>query len=438
MINNISFSGGVHMNEFKEFSEKKPIEKQNLPKFVHIPVLQGTGVACEPLVKKGDTVKKGQLIGSCEASYSSSVHASISGTVVDIKEMFTAEGKKVSCISIESDGSEDEVVYETKNRSGEVDPKELVQVAKDAGIIGMGGGGFPFNVKLNGAIGKGVDSILANGAECEPFLTSDHRTMVEHPEDVVKGVALVVDALNADAGYIAVEDNKPDAIDLLDKAASDFEKITVASMITKYPQGDSARVIDSVLNRKVPIGERSGSVNAFVSNVGTFKALADAYYTGKPSIERVISVTGPGVANPKNILVKVGTPVIDLINQCGGFKGDVVAVISGGPMSGHQIFDLDSPVTKSITGIVVLTREYMDFRDPTPCIKCDRCIHACPVKLNPQVLEKAIRKENFDMAKKLHVEECIQCGSCSFVCPAKRHLAESIKLAINEIWARGN
>lgn len=437
MINNLTFSGGVHINEHKNYSENAPVEMQELPKFVHIPLLQGSGVPCESLVKKGDIVKKGQKIGSSEASFSSSVHASISGTVVEIKEKFTAEGKKINCITIESDGTDESVEFVSNKEAGPVDPTKLVEIAKEAGIIGMGGAGFPFNVKLNGAINKGIDSILANGAECEPYLTSDHRLMLEFPVEVAKGVSLVVDALNANAGYIAIEDNKQNAIETMDAVVSDFEKLTVASMQTKYPQGDSTRIIDSVLNRKVSIGERSGSVGAFISNVGTFKALHDAYYFGKPLFERIISITGPGVVTPKNILARVGTPVIDLINQCGGFNGDVVAIISGGPMSGHQIYDVDSPVTKSITGIVVLTRDAMDFREPTPCIKCDRCVAGCPAKLNPQKLEKAIKKENFDLAKALYAEECIQCGACSYSCPAKRHLAESIKLAINEIRARG-
>lgn len=436
MIQNVTFKGGAHIEEHKEFSEAKPIELQVLPSVVHIPLLQGSGSVNQPLVKKGDRVLKGQLIGSSEATFGSPVHSSVSGTVLEISPRYTAEGKRVDCITIERDDLDEAVEFVSKNVEGNPEAKYLVSVAREAGITGMGGGGFPFAVKLNGAINNNIDSILANGAECEPYLTSDHRAMVEHPAEVVSGVSLVVNALGCNAGYIAIEDNKPDAISAVDSATNDFSKVEVASMQTKFPQGDSTRVIDSVLNRKVPVGERSGAVGAFVSNVNTFRALHNAYYNGIPLFERVISVTGPGVKEPKNILTRIGTPIIDLINQCGGFNGDVVAVISGGPMNGDQIFDLESPVTKNITGIVVLTKEYMDTSRPTPCIKCDKCVSVCPSRLNPQRLEKLILHGKYDDAKAAFAEECIQCGACSYVCPAKRQLAQNIKLGMNEIWAR--
>ncbi len=438
MINNLTFSGGVHIDDNKQYSENAPLEMQELPKIVHIPLLQGSGVKCDPVVKKGDVVTKGQVIGSSEATFSSTVHASVSGVVLEIAEKFTTEGKKTDCITIErQEDSKDLDEYLESSNRGPVDIQELVNISKEAGIIGMGGAGFPFNVKLSGAIDNGIDSIIANGAECEPYLTSDHRLMLEYPEEVAKGVALVVDALNANAGYIAIEDNKRNAIEKMDATVSNFEKLTVASLKTKYPQGDSTRIIDAVLNRKVPVGSRSGAVNAFVSNVGTFKALHDAYYFGKPLFERIVSVTGPGVVTPKNIMARIGTTVKDLIKQCGGFNGDVTAIISGGPMSGHQIYDIDSPITKSITGIVVLTRDKVDLRGSTPCIKCGRCIQGCPSKLNPSKLYALIDREKFEDAKANHVEECIQCGACSYICPAKLELSEKMKLGINEIWTKG-
>lgn len=434
MINNLTFSGGTHIDDNKHYSENAPLEMQEIPQVVHIPLLQGIGVECTPLVKKGDMVKTGQKIGELEASFGACVHSSITGEVIEIKTRYTASGQKVKCVTIQkSDGEEELEDFVSNYQSGEINPEKLVEIAKESGLVGMGGAGFPFGVKLNGAIGNNIDSVIANGAECEPFLTSDHRLMLDFPEKVSKGVSLIVDAINADAGYIAIEDNKKNAIESMDSVVADFEKLTVASLITKYPQGDSTRIIDAVLNRKIPVGERSGSVNAFVSNVGTFKALHDAYYEGKPLYERIISITGPGVVEPKNILARIGTPVIDLINQCGGFKGDVLAVIAGGPMSGNQIFELDSPVTKTITGLVVLTRESMDLREESPCIKCGRCIEVCPSKLNPARIDAAITREKFDMAKEMHVEECIQCGACSYVCPAKRHLAEHLKMGINEL-----
>ncbi|NLW43302.1 MAG: electron transport complex subunit RsxC [Tissierellia bacterium] len=438
MINNLTFSGGTHIDDNKHYSENSPLEMQELPQIVHIPLLQGIGVECTPLVKKGDFVKTGQKIGESDASFSTCVHSSITGEVLEIKERYTAGGSKVKCVTIQrTEGEEEFVEFISNYQHGQPNPEILVEAAKEAGIIGMGGAGFPFGVKLNGAIDNNIDSVIANGAECEPYLTSDHRLMLDFPEEVTKGVALVVDALNADAGYIAIEDNKKNAIDAMDAVIADYERLTVASLITKYPQGDSTRIVDAVLNRKIPIGQRTGSVNAFISNVGTFKALHDAYYEGKPLYERIVSVTGPGIVEPKNIMARVGTTVSDLIKQCGGFQGDVNAIISGGPMSGNQVFDLDSPVTKNVTGLVVLTRENMDLREETPCIKCGRCIEVCPSKLNPAKLDAAISKEKFDLAKDLYVDECIQCGACSYVCPAKRHLAEHIKMGINVLRTKG-
>lgn len=433
MIDNLTFSGGTHIDDNKHYSENAPLEMQETPQVVHIPLLQGIGVECTPLVKKGDLVKTGQKIGDSEASFGACVHSSITGEVLEIKERYTAGGNRVKCVTIKKSEDEEIVEFESKYQSGKIDPLELVDIAKEAGIVGMGGAGFPFGVKLNGAIENNVDSVIANGAECEPFLTSDHRLMLDFPEEISKGVALVVDAINADAGYIAIEDNKKNAIEKMDSVIGNYEKLTVASLITKYPQGDSTRIIDAVLNRIIPVGERSGSVNAFVSNVSTFKALHDAYYNGKPLYERIVSVTGPGVVEPKNIMTRIGSTVQDLINQCGGFKGDVLAVIAGGPMSGNQIFDLESPISKEITGIVVLTREAMDLREETPCIKCGRCYDVCPSKLDPAKLDAAVRRERFELARDLHIEECIQCGACSYVCPAKRHLAEYIKMGINEL-----
>lgn len=438
MISNVTFSGGVHLNYNKEFSKDAPLENASIPELVHIPLLQGVGSVCTPLVKVGDNVKVGQKIGDLEGDFGACVHASVSGEVVEIAERYTTEGKKVDCISIKSDGKDEYVEFISPYKADGLKGEELVSIAKEAGIIGMGGGGFPFGVKLSGAIGKNVDSILANGAECEPYLTSDHRLMTEFPEDVVEGVNLAMDAISAENGYIAIEDNKPDAIELINKALEGKDNITLASLETKYPQGDSARVIDAVLDRQVKIGERSGSVNAFVSNVGTLKTFKDAVYEGRPSFERIVSVTGAGVKTPKNLMVRIGTPIRDLIEDCGGLNGELGAIISGGPMSGNQQFDLDSPITKSITGIVVLTKDDLDLREESPCIKCGKCVQVCPIHLNPAKLNAAINKEKFDMAKDLHVEECIQCGACSYICPAKRHLAESMKLGINEVWARSN
>lgn len=436
MISNVTFSGGVHIDDKKEFSQDEPLENASIPSLVHIPLLQGVGSVCDSLVSVGDQVKVGQKIGGLEGNFGACVHSSVSGEVTEISERYTSEGKKVSCISIQIDGQDDHIEFLSNYKDDGFSPEELVELAKEAGITGMGGAGFPFGVKLSGALGGKVDSILANGAECEPYLTSDHRLMLEFPEEIIEGVDLAMKATGAENGYIAIEDNKPNAIDSINKALDSYSNISLASLKTKYPQGDSARVIDAVLDRQVKIGERSGSVKVFVSNVGTFKAFRDAVYDGIPLYQRIVSVTGAGVKKPKNLMVRIGTPIRSLIEDCGGFNGEFGAIIAGGPMSGNQQFDLDAPITKSITGIVVLTRDDLDLRPERPCIKCGRCVEVCPIHLNPALLNAAINKEKFEMAKELYVEECIQCGACSYVCPAKRHLAESMKLAMNEIWAK--
>lgn len=434
MISNLTFSGGTHVKEYKEFSEHAAIEMQILPKFVHIPLLQGIGAECTPIVNVGDIVKVGQVIGTTEAKLGVNVHSSVYGKVTAISDRYTAEAIRAKCVTIEViDGEEEFEDFVPSNIIEGISVEKIASIAKDAGIVGMGGAGFPFGAKVSGALSSEIDSVIANGAECEPFLTCDHRAMVEFPEDIMKGVSLVVEALNANAGYIAIEDNKPDAIKIMEDFSSNYENLTVASLKTKFPQGDSTRIIDAVLNRKVPAGARSGAVKAFVSNVGTFKACYDAISKGIPLYERVISVTGPGVKTPKNIMARVGTTAMDLIEQCGGLNGDVVAIVSGGPMSGHQIYDYDTPVTKTTTGLVVLTREVFDFGEEIPCIRCNRCIVVCPSKLNPKDINAAIRKDKFELARDMHAEECIQCGSCSYVCPSKRHIAESINLGLMEI-----
>ena len=435
MMNNLTFSGGgIDLKDQKQFSMEEPIEKASLPEYVHIPLLQGIGVECTPTVKKGDQVKVGQVIGQLDAGLGATVHASVSGEVVEIGKRYTTEGKKVKCVTIKNDGEDEKLEFVSRFKAEGMTIEEYASIAKDAGVVGMGGAGFPLGVKLSGAAKDKVDSVIANGAECEPYLTTDYRVMLEQPKKVVGGLKLVMEAVGAEFGYIGIEDNKPEAIETIDGIVSNDDDITVASLITKYPQGDSTRLIDSVLDRKTPIGERSGAVKATVCNVGTLAAFNDAVYEGKPVYERVVSVTGPGIKNPKNLVVRIGTPVSHLIEECGGFTGKIGAVIAGGPMSGNQVYTLELPITKSITGITVLLEEDVDLRPVTPCIKCGRCVKACPVHLMPYKIEAAVKKEKFDVAKDLDVEECIQCGTCSYVCPAKRELSADMNLAKNVIY----
>ncbi|MDO5724889.1 MAG: electron transport complex subunit RsxC [Tissierellia bacterium] len=436
-MSNLTFKGGVHIPEYKEFSEGAAVTNAQIPSIVYIPMSQHVGAPCEPIVKKGDYVKVGQLIGHNEAGLSADIHSSVSGTVKEITERYSADGWKSMNIAIESDGLDeiDESIVPVPNYK-DLSFDEIVEVAKRAGIVGMGGAGFPLHAKLRSAKNAEVDTVILNGAECEPFLTCDYRLMLEQAEGVSKACELIKDILNCNVGYIGVEDNKPLAIDELVKECESLNNVGVASLKTKFPQGDSTRILDSVTGRKVPVGGRTTDVSVFNTNVGTAYALYEALTKGVPLYQRIVTVSGPGVKTPKNLLTRVGTPISALIEECGGFVGNVTKVICGGPMTGNTVFDLDAPILKTTTGITVLTDDYLDDGEESPCIKCCKCLEVCPSYLNPSDLNAAVCKERFDIAKELNASECILCGSCSFICPAKRKLTESIKLAIREIKLR--
>ncbi|TJX14790.1 electron transport complex subunit RsxC [Tissierella creatinini] len=435
-LDNVTFKGGYHVPDNKSYTSGKAVEKAKEPKVVYIPLHQHVGSPCEALVKVGDTVKIGQKIGDSKASVSAPVHASISGTVKSIAKRYNPNGLKVDCIEIESDGlSEYHESYGVKTDLSKLSKDEIIIKIKEAGIVGMGGAAFPLHSKLITSDDSSVDAVILNGAECEPYLTCDHRIMLENPEKVVTGLQIIMKYLNVNDGYIAIENNKMDAVGSI-KSAVGEKGINVATMITKFPQGDSYRIVDSVLGRKVPKGGRTKDANSLVSNVGTAKAAAEAVLEGKPLIERVVTITGSGVKNPKNLLVKIGTTIGECIEQCGGFNGKPGKIIAGGPMTGTALFTLDTPVTKGTTGILVMTEEETKVDKVLPCIKCGKCLEVCPAYLQPLYISAYSLKDNMEMAKKYDAESCISCGSCSYVCPSKRPLAESIEHAKSEIKAR--
>ncbi|NLY20791.1 MAG: electron transport complex subunit RsxC [Tissierellia bacterium] len=436
-MNNLSFKGGTHIKDYKDLSAEKATERMEDPKIVHIPLDQHIGSVCEPLVQVNDVVKIGQKIGSSSASLSSDVHSSVSGVVTAIEEMYTTDGSLSKCITIETDGLNevDESIKPIENFKS-LSFEEKCDLIKGAGIIGMGGAGFPLHSKLQSAVGANIDSVILNGAECEPYLNSDYRVMLEKTVNIVEGLQIIKEMLNAEAGYIAIEDNKPKAIDAFNEIADNYNNVTVASLVTKFPQGDSTRIVNAVTGRRIPSGGRTSNVQCTVTNVGTVNALYELVSEGKPVYERIVSVTGQGVKEPKNLMVKVGTSVKDVIEYCGGFNDNANKVLSGGPMTGNTIFDLDAPITKSTTGIVVLTEDLEDTRLESPCIKCSRCIDVCPQFLMPNIINAAVNKEKYDLADEHGANDCIECGSCSYICPAKRKLTESIALARKEIKLR--
>lgn len=435
-LDNVTFKGGYHVPDNKSYTSNKAIEKAREPKVVRIPLHQHVGAPCEPLVKVGDTVKVGQKIGDSKASTSAPVHASISGTVKSITKIYNPGGLKVDCIEIESDGlNEYHESYGIKADLSKLSKDEIISRIKEAGIVGMGGAAFPLHTKLITSDDNSVDSVILNGAECEPYLTCDHRIMLESPEKIVTGLKIIMNYLKVENGYIAIENNKMDAVESIKKAASQ-EDLKIVTMATKFPQGDSYRIVDAVIGRKVPQGGRCKDVGTVVNNVGTAMATAEAVLEGKPLIERVVTVTGKGVKEPKNLLVKIGTSIGEIIDQCGGFNGKPGRIIAGGPMTGMAQFTLDTPVTKGTTGILVMTEEENKVHKVLPCIKCGKCVEVCPVHLQPLFISAYALKDNMEMAQKYYAESCIACGTCSYVCPSKRPLAESIDHAKSEIKIR--
>ena len=436
-LENLTFKGGVHVPHHKELTEHIPLERAKEPQIVTIPMQQHIGAPCEPLVKVGDRVKVGQKIGQAQAFVSAPVYSSIAGTVKKIGPMLTPSGANATCVIIESDGTNelDESV-KPKDSFEALIQKDVLAIVKEAGITGMGGAGFPTHVKLSPPPDKKIDTVILNGAECEPYLTSDHRLMVERPEMVVKGLKAIMKAVGVNQGFIAVENNKLDAISALKKACESETNIQVAALKTKYPQGDEKRIINALTGREVPSGGLPMDVGVVVDNVGTANAIAEAVFEGKPLYERIVTVTGEGIKQPKNLIVKLGTSFKEVIEQCGGYNGTPGKLIMGGPMMGICQFTDEVPVIKGTSGILVLTEKETKPSPIQPCLNCGRCISVCPVNLQPLYLSKFALNRMYDKAEKFHVADCIECGSCSFICPSKRPLVESIRIAKKEVIAR--
>lgn len=434
---NLTFKGGVYTTDYKGLTNKKPIMRAEEPKIVFIPLHQHVGAPCEPLVKRGDNVKMGQKIGESKAFVSASVHSSVSGIVKSITSLYSPRGMKTDCVVIESDGLNE--LHESIKPKGSLDtlsPKEIIEIIREAGIAGMGGAGFPTHVKLSPPPEKKIDTFILNGAECEPFLTPDHRMMLEMFEKILFGTKSLMKALNVENSYIAIEENKVDTVKAFQSVLKDSDNIKLVILKTKYPQGDEKRIINAITGRKVPSGGLPMDVGCVVNNVSTAKAVADAIQEGKPLYERIVTVTGNGVKEPKVLLAKIGTPFRELIDQSGGFNGKPGKVIMGGPMMGISQFSTEVPVIKTTGGILVLPKEEVTTEKISPCIKCGRCVDVCPVYLLPLYISAYTLKNNFEVAEKYKAMDCIECGACSYICPAKRPLTESIRLAKNEIRGR--
>ncbi len=437
MLATRTFKGGVHPAERKNTANLK-IEQMLIPDKIVVPLRQHLGAPCTATVKIGDKVKRGDKIGEAGGFVSAPVHASISGEVAAVGSFPHPLGVPTPSIVITSDGKDEPAAF-TKRSDAEVSaatPEQIKAIVRDAGIVGMGGAAFPTVVKLSPPKEKKIDTLIINGAECEPYLTADHRLMLEEPIRIVRGMKLLMKALDVQRAFIAVESNKPDAYKIFDDMMKVDNSCTVVLMPVKYPQGAEKQLIKALLNREVPSGGLPMDVGALVQNVGTAAAVADAVYEGKPLIERVLTVAGAAVKQPKNLRVRIGTLFSAIIDFCGGLTEGVSKVIMGGPMMGIAQFRLDVPAIKGTSGILALTAKETRVFEPDPCVRCGRCIEACPMKLVPSDIATVVDLCLWDKAKELNVLDCIECGSCAYVCPAKRHFVQYCKRGKAEVTER--
>jgi len=427
MINFLkTFHGGVHVDDNKFLTENSPIKKTPLPKKVRIPLSQHAGNPAEPIVKIGDYVKTGQKIGQANGFISANIHSSVTGKVLNISKFPHPVSGESLCVEIESIEKE-----EFEYLSGDED--NILERIKDAGVIGMGGAMFPTHVKLQPPKDKKIDTVILNAAECEPFVTSDYRMMIERPDDVISGLKLVMKILNVDNALIGVEANKKAAIKILQEKTRNEKNIRLEVLATKYPQGGEKQIIKVLLNREVPSGGLPFDVGVVAHNVGTVIAVYEAINFKKPLYERVVTVTGSCVKDPSNWLVRIGTLFSDLIDWSGGLKTSAAKLIMGGPMMGIAQYTFDVPVVKGTNAILVMGKEDVRQIKKESCIRCGKCVVRCPIGLDPGRLAVLIEKGKLEDAKAAGVLDCIECGVCAYSCPANRDIVQLIKYAKKQI-----
>jgi len=432
-----TFRGGVHPEEYKELTENKPIETAEIPDKVILPLSQNIGAPSKPIVKAGDHVKVGQKIADAAGFVSVPLHASITGKVSNVGKHLHPNGHLAPAVVIEKEGADQDFNLKEVKGWEKLSKDKMIKAVNEAGLVGFGGATFPTHVKLSPPKDKPIDTVIINGAECEPYLTADHRLMLESPEDIVKGLQLIMKILGAENGYIGVESNKKDAAKALEEALPDDSDIKITVVKVKYPQGGEKQLIKSMLNREVPPPPGLPmDVGVVVQNVGTTVAVYEAIRYKKPVIDRIVTVTGRGVKEPGNLKFRIGTMMADLVKQCGGLTDDVEKVVMGGPMMGISQFDLTVPAIKGTSGIVIMPAEDVVSPEEQNCIKCGRCVQACPMNLVPNMIAVLTDAGEFDKAEKLNAMTCIECGSCSYACPAKIWLVQKIKYAKAEINAR--
>ncbi|MFH1189819.1 MAG: electron transport complex subunit RsxC [Candidatus Omnitrophota bacterium] len=430
------FRGGVHPFTFKSLASDRPIKRSFIPKRVVLPLSQHTGSPAQAIVSVGSRVNVGDPVAEPSGFISAEVHASIAGKVTKIAYFPTYNQARVLSVVIEPEGGEDQD-FRPKHMpdSGSLSREDLLKIIRNAGIVGLGGAGFPTDVKLSPPANKPVDTVILNGAECEPYLTCDHRLMLEKTQEILEGLDIIVRILGAKQVYVAIEKNKLSAIYAMERAIklNSLErgggrlKPKLVALNEKYPQGAEKQIIKVILNRTIPAGGLPMDVGCVANNVGTAYAVYEAVHYGKPLIERAITITGSCVKEPVNTWVRIGTVLSDMTDIFGGFSKEPRKVIMGGPMMGLAQYSMDVPVSKGVSGIVFLTEEEIDAHEEGVCIRCGRCVDACPIGLVPTTLMYRVKKENFAEAKSLGIMHCYECGSCAYTCPAKIPLLDYLK-----------
>ncbi|HSD63589.1 MAG TPA: electron transport complex subunit RsxC [Ignavibacteriaceae bacterium] len=421
-----TFRGGVHPPEEKTLTDELGFEMMPPPKQVIIPLSQHLGKQAKPIVKKGSPVSAGTLIAEADGFISAPVYSSVTGIVASLGRESNAGGFPKDAIVINTNEHQDKITFEPLNPDT-VSPEEIRDRVKLAGIVGQGGAAFPTYVKLTPPKDQKIELIILNGCECEPYLTRDYRFMLERPEALLGGLKLIMKSLGVEKGWIGIEDNKPEAVKILKKLVENETGISIVTLKTKYPQGAEKMLIKAVTKKEVPPGKLPLDVGIVIQNIGTAVAVYDAVVKGEPLLTAAVTVSGRGIKNPKNLIVPVGTTIKDILDYCGGVTEDAVKIIVGGPMMGVAQYDLSAPVMKATSGIIVLTKEDVEEQEETACLKCGKCIGACPINLMPTKLVRYIQIGNYEAAENLGVTVCMECGTCAFTCPANIPLVQWLR-----------
>ncbi len=429
-----TFHGGVLPNEYKELTENLAFESFPSPEQIILPLSQHLGKEAKALVKKGEDVKAGQMIAQAEGFVSAPVHSSVAGKIMSIGKEQTSSGFPKDSIVIKRNGTiESENILLDPLNPETITADEIRERVALAGIVGQGGAAFPTSVKLSPPKDKVIDVVILNGCECEPYLTRDYRFMMERPDDLISGLKLIIKALDVKRGVIGIENNKPEAIELLTNKIKYEHGLEVVSLKTKYPQGAEKMLIKAVSGKEVPPGKLPMDVGAVIQNIGTAIAIHDAIVKGEVLITAALTVSGKGIKNPKNLIVPVGTTIQTVIDYCGGVTDDAIKIVVGGPMMGIAQFDLHAPVMKATSGILVLTKDEVAENPETPCLRCGQCVGACPLNLLPTKLARYSQLNRFDDAEGAGITVCMECGTCSFTCPANIPLVQWIRLGKQKV-----